>query len=401
MIAPLLLALLQLPDTVTALHVRDGDRRVRVPIVFTAAGPMVSSSAVFPLLAIRTSRPSRDRFVLDAAGGRVELTMGLRFARIGGQTAQLTSAPVERGGEVYVPLAVVIEVLPRHVPGYAWDARRVEVSRFTPSVRAVSTGEVARPAATTAARTRPVDPPRKPVVVVDAGHGGPDRGMSGPMGSARKIYEADITLAVARRLRDELKSRGVDVIMTRTRDTLIALRDRGRIANRNGGTLFLSIHVNAANPRWSNPRGARGFETFFLADAKTEAEKRVEQMENESMRYEVDLNAEPGDPLSFILTDMIQNENLRESSELAESIQGGLRRVHPGTDRGVKQAGFAVLVTTNMPAALVEIGFGTNAAEAQYLSSARGQQTLAGAIADATMKYLADYDRRTTGTGTR
>jgi N-acetylmuramoyl-L-alanine amidase len=397
MIAPLLLALLQLPDTLTALHVRDGERRIRVPIVFTATGPLLSSSAVFPPLGIRTSWPSRDRFVLHAGGGRVELTIGLRFARVGTQTAQLSTAPVERGGELYVPLAVVTEVLPRYVPGYAWDARRAEVSRFSPAVRGVSSGEVVRPVAT----TRPRDPPRKPVVVVDAGHGGPDRGMSGPMGSARKIFEADITLAVARRLRDALRGRGVDVVMTRSKDTLIALGDRGRIANRNGGTLFLSIHVNAANPRWSNPRGARGFETFFLADAKTEDEKRVAEMENESMRYEVDLNAEPGDPLSFILTDMIQNENLRESSELAATIQGGLRRVHPGTDRGVKQAGFMVLVTTNMPAALVEIGFGTNAAEAQYLSSVRGQQAIADAIADATMKYLADYDRRTNGTGTR
>ena len=65
---------------------------------------------------------------------------------------------------------------------------------------------------------------------------------------------------------------------------------------------------------------------------------------------------------------MAQNEHLRESNELAELIQRRLGRVHPGPSRGVKQAGFRVLVTAFMPAVLVEIGFGTNAAEASYMS---------------------------------
>ena len=77
----------------------------------------------------------------------------------------------------------------------------------------------------------------------------------------------------------------MDVLMTRSTDTLIALRDRGRIANDAGATLFLSIHVNAANPRWRNPRSARGFETYFLSDAKTEDERRVAEMENDADRF--------------------------------------------------------------------------------------------------------------------
>jgi N-acetylmuramoyl-L-alanine amidase len=189
----------------------------------------------------------------------------------------------------------------------------------------------------------------------------------------------------------------VDVLMTRTADTLIALDDRGRIANDAGADLFLSIHVNAANPRWRNPRSARGFETYFLAEAKTEDEQRVAEMENESMRFEVDVQTTPGDPLSFLLSDMMQNEFLRESSTLAATIQGGLKQVHPSTDRGVKQAGFRVLITAHMPAVLVELGFGSNATEVRWLSSARGQQALARAIADATIRYLDDYDRRVNG----
>lgn len=245
---------------------------------------------------------------------------------------------------------------------------------------------------------RPVTPvpgrAARPLVVVDAGHGGPDRGMKGTTTTRRPIHEADITLAVAIKLRAALIARGIDVVMTRTTDTLIALRDRGHIANETEATLFLSIHVNAANPRWRNPRSARGFETYFLSDAKTEDDRRVAEMENEADKF-LDQSAEPGDPLAFVLGDMVQNAYLRESSELAATIQSGLRPVHPsGADRGVKQAGFAVLIAAIKPAVLVELGFGTNASEATWLASARGQQVLADAIAAATTKYLDDYRRR-------
>src|SRR4029077_1284752 len=91
-------------------------------------------------------------------------------------------------------------------------------------------------------------------IIVDAGHGGVDNGMTGPLGGGPRIYEKNVTLAVATKLGDQLESRGVDVVFTRTRDTLIALDDRGRIANRAAGSLFISIHVNAANPTWRDPR---------------------------------------------------------------------------------------------------------------------------------------------------
>ena len=79
--------------------------------------------------------------------------------------------------------------------------------------------------------------------------------MSGPLGATSKVYEKDITLAVSRQLKAELERRGIIVVMTRKSDTLIALSDRGRIANHAKGDLFLSVHVNAANPRWKQPGG--------------------------------------------------------------------------------------------------------------------------------------------------
>ena len=236
--------------------------------------------------------------------------------------------------------------------------------------------------------------PGRPLVVVDAGHGGPDRGMRGTTSARKAVHEADITLAIAKRLRDALEAREIDVLLTRSTDTLIALRDRGRIANDAKATLFLSIHVNAANPRWRNPRSARGFETYFLSDAKTADERYVAEMENDADRF-LGEDVEPGDPLALLLGDMLQNAHLRESSELARTVQSGLKSVHPSpSDRGVKQAGFAVLIAAHMPSVLIETGFGSNAAEATWLSSVRGQNALAEAIAIATDKYLRDYARR-------
>jgi N-acetylmuramoyl-L-alanine amidase len=221
--------------------------------------------------------------------------------------------------------------------------------------------------------------------------------MTGPLGAPISIYEKDVTLSVAKKLGVQLKSRGLRVVYTRTSDTLIALSDRGRIANQAAGDLFISVHVNAASLDWKDPAAGRGFETYFLAEAKTEDARRVEEMENQSVRFETDAKVSKDDALSYILSDMKQNEHLRESSELAELVQKHLGTMHPGPNRGVKQAGFRVLVTAFMPAVLVEIGFGTNASEAAYLNDARHQVAIASAIADAAAEYLRRYERRVSG----
>jgi N-acetylmuramoyl-L-alanine amidase len=234
-------------------------------------------------------------------------------------------------------------------------------------------------------------------VVIDAGHGGVDPGA--PMMTKAGYREKDITLQIALKVGDALRQRGVDVVFTRTKDTLIALADRGRIANQKGGDVFISIHVNAANTHWKNPGAARGFETYFLAEAKTEDARRVEAMENEALRFDGPSNIDSSDPLGFILKDMEQNQYLRESSDFAGIVQRRLAGVHPGPNRGVKQAGFHVLVTALMPAILVEVGFGTNANEAAYLTSTVRQDALARVIAEATTEYLERYQRRVGSSG--
>ena len=236
--------------------------------------------------------------------------------------------------------------------------------------------------------------PKGPRVIIDAGHGGRDPGAPLRMSALR---EKDVALQVALKVGDALRAQGVDVYFTRVKDTLIALHDRGRMANQAKGDLFISIHVNAANPGWKNPDAARGFETYFLAEARTEDARRVEQMENESIRFESEASVQTNDPLSFILSDMMQNEHLRESSDLAGIVQKHMNAAHPGPNRGVKQAGFRVLVSAFMPAILVELGFGTNPEDAAYMVNPSKQRLMARAIADATREYLDRHQRRVGG----
>jgi N-acetylmuramoyl-L-alanine amidase len=208
------------------------------------------------------------------------------------------------------------------------------------------------------------------------------------------LVEKDVALAVARQLEKELRKRNVDVVMTRSTDVFIPLPMRGKIANDRHGDLFISVHVNASAPRAKNAANARGVETYFLAVAKTEDAQRVADMENASVRFETGAHVAKEDPLSFILNDMAENEHLRESSDLAALIQHRLTVDQPSFDRGVKQGPFRVLVTSYMPAVLVELGYASNVDDAAVLLDPARQRKMAEAIALAAMDYFAAYDRR-------
>ncbi len=393
------------------LVVRAGDRLQSVPTLrHTEGGIAVRVDALATALGgqFATRETGDGRYRLEVGTIGIDLDAGSALVVVAGDTIPLRAGVFRRDGRVYVPLAFATELLPRLGTGVLFDPDKAELRRFstvTASRRApAARAETPRPDAPSAPVDNVRSAPaarnaslRRRVVVVDAGHGGPDSGMSGPIGVPNKVYEKNITLTFAKELRTALEQREIQVVMTRSTDTLIALGDRGRIANQAKADLFVSVHVNAANPRWANPGGARGFETYFLAEAKTEDERRVAAMENEAIRFETDADVTRDDPLGFIMRDMAQNEHLRESGRLAELLQAGLKRVHPGPSRGVKQAGFRVLVTAFMPAVLVELGFGTNKLDAQYMTDTGRQRELASTLADAVVRYLEQYERKVGG----
>lgn len=233
----------------------------------------------------------------------------------------------------------------------------------------------------------PANPSRRWTVVLDAGHGGHDPGANGPRGTREK----DVTLAVARRLADRLEATGVvDIVLTRSDDSFVALADRRKIANRSNGDLFVSIHANAAE----NPT-AEGFETYYLSTAKTAQALEVARRENASIRYEnPEIDAESLDELNFILWDLAQNEFFRESSVLAETVQEELDRRVSLRSRGVKQAPFFVLNGTFMPAILFETAFITNPREESLLNDPEFQTRLVDGLAGSILGFLDRYGRK-------
>ena len=396
----------------TFVIVRDRQLTTSVPVTINNGEPSVRADVLMKAMKGMLITGTNLHFTLALPRARMDLIDGIPFAKLDTLTVPLTRAPQVRGGQLYLPFQFVSEVIPRYGGGYLYDVAQGELRTYSstsvasapppritpsPAVGSAPTPSITPSPLPPVRRPSVNKPPARKLVVIDAGHGGPDRGMTGPIGTSPWFTEKDVTLSVAMKLATVLRARGVDVLMTRTTDTLIALSDRGRIANSNHGDVFISIHCNA--PGSNTAAGARehGFETYFLAEAKTEDERRVQDMENESVKFETGANAPKGDPLSFIITDMAQNEHLRESSDLAQTIQQGLIDVHPGPNRGVQQANFAVLRGSYMPAVLIEIGFGSNQSEATYLSDQSNQRALARNIAESVVAYLAHYESRIGG----
>ncbi|MFO7654466.1 MAG: N-acetylmuramoyl-L-alanine amidase [Candidatus Krumholzibacteriia bacterium] len=219
-------------------------------------------------------------------------------------------------------------------------------------------------------------------VVVDPGHGGGDVGAHGPGG----VLEKDVNLGVARHLRTYLQRRGLSVVLTRDDDRQLGLDERAEIANTAGGDLFISLHCNS----WINS-GAHGLETYFLSPAKSEWSRSVEAAENQAggggTVGPAAARAAETEDVDFIVWELVQNRFIASSSDLAEVVQRGVSRDVGMPDRGVRQAGFRVLVGAYMPAVLVELGFLSHPEEERRLNSSRHQERLAQALGDAIIDF--------------
>jgi len=216
-------------------------------------------------------------------------------------------------------------------------------------------------------------------IVLDPGHGGKDKGAPGALPG---VYEKDITLAIALKLQKKLKeSLGCEVILTRTTDKYLSLEERTAIANTKNGDLFISIHTNSA----PHP-GAYGIETYFLNLATDDDAVMVAARENATSRKTIS-------DLQSILTELMKNAKITESSRLAsmvqETIVGHLSEKYTNIrGKGVKQAPFYVLLGAQMPSVLVETSFISNERECKRLTSSEYQSHLSDAIARGIARYV-------------
>ena len=220
-------------------------------------------------------------------------------------------------------------------------------------------------------------------IIIDPGHGGKDPGAVGYRGTLEK----DIALDVAKRLEKKIsKNMKVKTVLTRDEDIFLKLGERTRIANENNGSLFISIHANAATDR-----RASGFETFLIGPNKNEAAVRVAARENSVL----ELEGVAGKKLTnedLIQATIAQSAFASKSEKFAALVQEEIGKRVQGKNRGVKQAGFYVLMGASMPNVLVELGFISNLAEEKKLRSSQYREVLATAIFRALEKYEKTLD---------
>ena len=234
-------------------------------------------------------------------------------------------------------------------------------------------------------------PPRLPdlassfgirTIVIDPGHGGEEPNARGPRGT----FEKDVTLSVARRLKDRIEQQlGLRVVLTRTADQTVRLDERAAIANNNKADLFISLHANA-----SSRSSAMGAEVYYLS---------LEGYGDEARQ----LATSEGQPLAVvgggirnidvILWEMAQVRYLEQSAAFAEIVEEELRARVRMSSRAIQQAPFRVLVGANMPAVLVEMGFISNPVQERQLTSDQFQRAVVDALVGSIIRFR-DYLRR-------
>ena len=246
---------------------------------------------------------------------------------------------------------------------------------------------VSEPAAPSAPATPVFTGSKRPIVVLDAGHGGHD-----PGASANGVREKDINLKAVLQLRDILKDYGLDVRLSRATDVYLKLAERTEFANRNNADVFVSLHCNAM------PKGKRaaGLEFYIMASPRDKDSMLLAITENREISgsaataKDIERADKKTQLLLKILGDMQQNEKIGESTTFAEALHSAARS--SGLPfRKVGQAPFFVLRGAAMPAVLIEMGYLTDAGEASRLNTAAYRDKLCRSVAQGIAAYIKEH----------
>jgi N-acetylmuramoyl-L-alanine amidase len=215
-------------------------------------------------------------------------------------------------------------------------------------------------------------------VVIDPGHGGHDQGTAG----AKGLLEKDLVLDVALRLGKLIEEKmGSEVVYTRSDDTFVPLQERTEIANKKKADLLISIHANS-----SPVARVTGIETYYLNFTAAADAMDVATRENAGSEKSVH-------ELQDLVQTIAKHDKMEESKSLASDVQSALQAFEvknsspTAKDRGVRKAPFVVLIGAQMPSALAEIGFLSNAHEESLLAKPEHRQKLAEALYKGLSKY--------------
>lgn len=213
-------------------------------------------------------------------------------------------------------------------------------------------------------------------VVIDAGHGGQELGAVGVSG----VLEKDITLALSRATARELRARGFEVVETRTEDLHLSLSRRSGIGNASGAGLFVSIHANSAESA-----RAFGIETYSMDIASDEAAIRLAERENRLVEVQQARRDVPAAIVEELRQTVVAQRSAGLATEVQRALVGGLKDFYGAdrvSDRGARTAPFWVLVDSEIPAVLVEVGYLSNEREERRLRTGGYHTRVAAALAD-------------------
>jgi N-acetylmuramoyl-L-alanine amidase len=203
-----------------------------------------------------------------------------------------------------------------------------------------------------------------------------------------------VTLGVVLKLGRLLEKAYPDlkVVYTRKTDKFVELDRRGKIANEAGGKLFISVHANALARK---PNPLRGFEVYLLRPGRTEEAVAIAERENSVIELEegYEERYQKLTEENFILVTMAQSAYVKASEVFADLAQKQLAAKTNLPNRGVKQAGFYVLVGAAMPNVLVETAYLSNREDERFLKSEAGQRKIADALFLAVQKYKREYEK--------
>jgi N-acetylmuramoyl-L-alanine amidase len=228
------------------------------------------------------------------------------------------------------------------------------------------------------------------VIVIDPGHGGKDYGALG----VTRVKEKDITLGVGLKLGAliEKSLKNVKVVYTRKDDSFVELHRRGQIANEADGKLFISIHCNSLRRK---PSPTRGFEVYLLRPGRTEEAIEIAERENAVIQLEEGYEERYKELTdeNFILVTMARSAHVRASEVFADIAQQEMEDHLTIPNRGVRQAGFLVLVGAAMPNVLVETAYLSNRDDERFLKSESSQEKIAKALFEAIKRYKEEYEK--------
>jgi N-acetylmuramoyl-L-alanine amidase len=261
---------------------------------------------------------------------------------------------------------------------------RPELRAAIGSAETVAAAPALATATDTTATTKAAEPAdKRPVLVIDPGHGGIDNGTQ-----AGGESEKNLVLGFALALRDQVEKGGkYRVVMTRNDDSFIPLADRVKLARAQSAALFVSIHADAL------PRGegdARGATIYTLSDKASDAEaERLAELENKADAIAgVNLTEEPTE-VADILIDLAQRETRTFSNRFARLLKNEMKSTVRMHKHPLKSAGFKVLKAPDVPSVLIELGYVSNKSDLEHLVSENWRSKTVGSVAQAIDAFFA------------